>query len=113
MLYDPKWEKKTKPKRRRLSTWFWPIQPKEVFDLDDFTAWAALKNPFQKYQYSCPLECALAQYLKERGVTGLRIMILPGGMERLHPHLQGALNCFGGAGYTFGGLRDRLLSIPR
>lgn len=112
MLYDPKWEKQiTRRKTRgRLSQWFRPLTPDEVFDLSDFTAWVATKPMDETYSYIDPANCALAQYLQSRGVTFPRNMVSGTPMRELHPLLPSALND-GAYRSTFGSLRDRLLAL--
>lgn len=53
MLYDPKWEAKTKP---------------APFTLADFIAWLETKPPRTQYHFACTDgSCLMGQYMTERG----------------------------------------------
>jgi hypothetical protein len=58
MLYDPKWEKQA------------PVKPDPVYDgvrLSEFIAWLETMPANERYDYSRPEQCALAQFLASRG----------------------------------------------
>lgn len=107
MLYDPKWEKKTERKQRgRFSRWRRPVTIEEAFEITDFTSWVACQAPSKRYRFTDPLNCALAQYLKERGVGEVRVLMAA--PHTIHPALH-ALNTGGpSTDYTFGALHQRL-----
>jgi len=56
MLYDPKWEKTTKPAVRSLA---------------GFMAWLEQQPPEMEYRFTQPDRCAVAQYLKAMGETNI------------------------------------------
>lgn len=107
MLYDPKWEKQTRRKQRGwLSRLIWPLKAREVYDRTDFMVWVACQPPQKKYDYTHPMECALAQYLQARGISQYGSMVDP---WKIDPTIHVPLNP-GGGGFTFGELSERLKS---
>lgn len=54
MLYDPKWEQKTKA---------------DPFSLVSLIAWLQKQNPNAHYDYCIPQECLIGQWLKSSGIA--------------------------------------------
>lgn len=82
MLYDPKWEKQTKPAVRSLA---------------GFIAWLEQQQPDTQYQYTRPDRCAVAQYLKAAGEENYSLkaeavheMLGDGRIVNSHPETFGA-----------------------
>jgi len=68
MLYNPNW----KPKSNKWQ--FWRSYPKwlhkpgvDPFSLEGFALWLEAQDPTIVYDYSDPMECAWAQYMKAIG----------------------------------------------
>ena len=53
MLYDPKWEQKTKP---------------DPFSLESVLAWLGQQDPNTTYEFSSWDDCAACRYLKANGM---------------------------------------------
>lgn len=114
MLKYPRWDKPIQqPKQRRplrRGTWWNPLTPREVFELDDFKAWVAVQPAGKTYDYTVGYECALFQYLQARGVPENLASFRP--EEFRIPGLSEAVMgpSFNGVS-TFGALSLRLMAV--
>lgn len=54
MLYDPKWEVKTKA---------------DPFALESLISWLEAQDPAERYDYCQSHRCLIGQYLKQAGIT--------------------------------------------
>ena len=60
MLYDPKWEQKTKA---------------DPFKLETFVAWLETRDPAESYDYCNPSDCLLCRYFSAHGFERPRVAL--------------------------------------
>lgn len=98
MLYDPKWERKETKADPEY----------EGVRLSEFIAWLETKPADERYRYTRPDQCAVAQFLQSKGLSESESKVsIPRSDPWAEAHWLDQIVCFTGSEATFGAALQR------